>query len=251
MDSQPQESLEFDTGLWHTLCVCCFPDSKRAKYWIHSLVPRKSNGNFAKWSDGRGTKPKYTRRVQFIDQIFKTYDGMDFSVHCISSTEADISKYAQYYYEKNITTTSQEQDTKGVNNLVFTVPGVGPVRIQVLRAAKLIWIYHCLDYLKQKINLNGIIYSDWFSNDSYTTTYPALGVSFVNYLLNTTNKNAEIRISKDPGMSEADLLSDWFAGWANSSKNGKVQPYIAAKFEEVICLSQNKIDWENLTFMDF
>ena len=47
----------------------------------------------------------------------------------------------------------------------------------------------------------------------------------------------------DPDNSEADLLSDWFAGWANSSKTGSVEAEIQAEFEKVLERAPKKVDW--------
>ena len=46
-----------------------------------------------------------------------------------------------------------------------------------------------------------------------------------------------------PSTSEADLLSDWFAGWSNSSKNGTVDEDIKSKFEDVLGRNPKKVHW--------
>ncbi|RON06235.1 hypothetical protein BK658_00140 [Pseudomonas brassicacearum] len=112
-----------------------------------------------------------------------------------------------------------------------------------LRAAKLLWIYFCVKYMKEVNNLTGFIYSDWFCADVPEGEDRALGVSFVNFLLTQTGINLQLSIPHKASQSEADLLSDWFAGWSNSSKGGTGNPELSAKFDQLIERASQKIDW--------
>lgn len=243
LDSQPQEWLLHDPDLLHTLCVCCFRDAMSAREWIHRLVPRDKNGRLLKWSSNGREIRNLKRREQFIAQVIKNYNSIDLSVHCISSTEAQISQFVQVFFLQNLPNITQELDAKGRNCLVFKISEDKKIRLPVLRAAKLIWIYFCIKYMKGVNQLAGFIYSDWFSADAMVGEDKALGISMVNFLLSSTGLNLQLSIPHDPGGSEADLLSDWFAGWSNSSKGGPASPELATKFDELIERSPMKIDW--------
>jgi hypothetical protein len=243
IDSQPQEWLLNEPNFLHTLSVCCFRDAANARSWIHALVPKDKNGKFVKWSAGDSKKRVLRRRNQFIDQVNKHYNDIDFSVHCISSTEGQISLFANALFLQNLHNIRQELDAKGRNCLVFKVSDQKTISMSALRAAKLIWIYFCMKYMKEVHNLNGFVFSDWFSNDSMTGEDKALGVSTVNFLLNSTGVGLQLSIANPPASSGADLLSDWFAGWSNSSKGGSVHSEFAAKFDSLIERIPSKIDW--------
>lgn len=243
MDSQPEEWLQDDAAVLHTLCFCCFHDSASAKKWIHQLVPKNQIGVLQKWSGGARRDGNLRRRREFIEAINWHYSDIDFSVHCISATEAEISKFAQAFYWQNLNNIRQELDDKNRNCLVFKINEAKEIKIPVLRAAILIWIYYSIKYMKDENNLNGFIYSDWFSADKQTGEDKALGVAMVNFLLKRTGLELELKLPLDPASAEADLLSDWFAGWCNSSKAGTVEAEIKEEFEKVLDRSPKKIDW--------
>lgn len=243
IDSQPQEWLLNEPDLLHTLSLCCFRDGASARSWIHTLVPKDKNGNLVKWSAGGPKKRVQRRRNQFIEQVDKHYDAIDFAVHCISSTEGQISAFANALFLQNLQNIRQETDAKGRNCLVFNVSEQKTIRMPALRAAKLIWIYFCMKYMKEAHNLSGFVYSDWFSNDTDAGEDKALGVAMVNFLLNSTGVGLQLSISNSPASSEADLLSDWFAGWSNSSKSGTANSELVAKFDALVERVPRKIGW--------
>lgn len=231
MDSQPQEWLLNETNTLHTLCVCCFRDSAHARKWIHTLVPRNQHGKLLKWSSGSRKKRTEQRRSQFIDAVEQHYNDIDFRIHCISSTEGQISNFAQAFYLQNLANVSQAPDAKGKNCLVFRVEESNEIAIPVLRAAKLLWIYYCLKYMMEVHQMHGFLYSDWFACDSTNGKVQALGVSVVNFLLAATKLDLQISIAKDPKDSEADLLSDWLGGWCNFAKSTGATTNLAKRFQ--------------------
>jgi hypothetical protein len=239
LDSQPQEWLLNNPDQLHTLCFCCFKDSASARHWIHTIVPKNKNGTLLKWS----TRDAQRRRLQFAEQVEKHYERFDFVVHCISSTEHQISVFANVMYLQNLHNIRQELDRKGRNCLVFKLSEERSVIMPALRAARLIWTYFCIKYMKEVHNLSGSIYSDWFASDSMEGEVKALAVSMLNFLLTSTGIDLQLSIAKRPSDSEADLLSDWFAGWSNSSKNGMGNPTLSTKFDALIDRTPNKIDW--------
>lgn len=243
MDSQPEEWLYNDPNKLHTLSFCCFVDSASARKWIHKLVPKNQTERFLKWSSGGGQTRTRRRRIQFIDSVNRSYNDMDFTVHCVSSTEGEISNFAQAFYVQNLDNIRQELDEKNRNCLIFKISNTKEIKIPVLRAGMLIWTYYVIKYMKDVNHLNGFIYSDWFSTDQVTGENKAFGVSMVNFLLSSTGIDLQLSIPHDPANAEADLLSDWFAGWSNSSKSGNVDAEIQAAFEDAINLPGGKIDW--------
>lgn len=159
------------------------------------------------------------------------YDAIDFQIHCISSTEGQISSFAQAFYLQNLANVSQALDEAGQNCLVFRVAQDRQIAVPVLRAAKLVWIYFCLKYMKEVHKFSGFIYSDWFACDSMNGEHKALGVSMVNFLLTATNSDLQISIAKDPKQSEADILADWLVGWCNFSRSTGKDSDFAKRFE--------------------
>jgi hypothetical protein len=239
LDSQPQEWLLNNPDQLHTLCFCCFKDSASARHWIHTIVPKNKNGTLLKWS----TRDAQRRRLQFAEQVEKHYDELDFVVHCISSTEHQISLFANVMYWQNFHNIRQEPDKRGRNCLVFKITEDKIVSMPALRAAKLIWIYFCIKYMKEVHNLSGFIYSDWFACDSMDGEHKALGVAMVNFLLRSTGFDLQLSIAERPSESEADFLSDWFAGWSNSSKNGTGTKALVTRFDALTDRTPHKIDW--------
>jgi len=236
LDSQPEEWLLNDPDVLHTICFCCFPDSATAKKWVHALVPRNQNGRFVKWSGG-GRKVRNRKwRLEFIEAVNRNYDEIDFTVHCISSTEAEISQFAQMFYLQNHENITQELDERNRNCLVFKISEKQIVKFPALRVGIIIWTYYAIKYMKEVNNLNGFIYSDWFSGNQS-------GVGMVNFLLQSSGIELKLSLPINPGDSEADLLSDWFAGWSNGSKIGIVDDDIREGFEGVLEREPKKIDW--------
>ena len=245
IDSQPQESLQFKPELLHTLCICCFRDSDRAKYWIHRIIPRDRNGKLIKWSSGGRKARNQERRIRFLEQVENCYDEIDFEVHCISSNESQISLFANMFYLQNLQHINQQVDDKNRNCLVFRINENKQVSIPVLRAANLIWIYFCIKYMKEVHNIQGFIYSDWFAGDHLESEDPALAASMVNFLLSSTGIDLQLSIAQSPSSGEADLLSDWFVGLSNSAKSGLASPEITKRFENLLKREPRKIDWVN------
>jgi hypothetical protein len=200
-----------------------------------------------KWSGGgRTARRTRERRLRFIDAVESRYDQIDFGVHCISSTETDVSEFTKALYVQNLDNITQEEDQRGRNYLVFTINGEKTLRIPVLRAARLIWVFSCLKYLKDVHNMEGFIYSDWFAGDTAEGEDPAVAVGLVNFLLKSTGTDLQLSIARNPRDSEADLLSDWFAGWSNSSRSGTVDGDIAVRFDELLQRQPAKVDWVRL-----
>lgn len=242
LDSQPQEWLTGNAGELHTLCICVFLDSASAKKWIHRLVPKNKNGQFLKWSSGgRGARNRI-RRLEFISNLERDYDAIDFVAHCISSTEAQISQFTRAFYLQNISNIAQETDKKGRNCLVFKVSDTMSLRIPVLRAAKLLWIFYCLKYMKEVNNLEGFILSDWFSCDSTVGENSAEGVKTVNFLLKSAGVDLQLSLPNNPARAEAELLSDWFSGLSNGSKNGQAGLELSGRFNALVGRNPEKIN---------
>jgi hypothetical protein len=170
------------------------------------------------------------------------FSDIDFCIHCISSNEGQISNFAQAFYLQNLENISQSVDQRGKNTLVFQVAKDKQIALPVLRAAKLLWIYHCLKYMKEVRQLHGFLYSDWFACDSMSGEVKALGVSMVNFLLNATKMDLQVSIAKDPKNSEADLLSDWLSGWCNFAKGTGAGTDFARQFETLSARDSNKFD---------
>jgi hypothetical protein len=242
MDSQPQEWLLNDPNALHTLCICCFRDSAHARKWIHTLLPRNQHGKLLKWSSGSRKKRTERQRAEFIDSMERHYDDIDFRIHCISSTEGQISNFSQAFYLQNLENVSQALDAKGKNCLVFQVAKDKQIAIPVLRAAKLLWIYYCLKYTKEVHQLHGFLHSDWFACDSMSGEVKALGVSMVNFLLTATKLDLQISIAKDPKKSEADILSDWLCGWCNFARSTGRTTDLAKRFEALSNRDPSKFD---------
>ncbi len=234
MDSQPQEWLLNNPQVRHTVAFCSFGNGAHARAWIDRLVPRDQNGSFLKWSSGRGRDRARRRRLQFIERIERAVDEIDFYVQCISSCESEISECTQAFYLQNLEAISQDTDATGRNYLVFKINPTKVVKVPVLRAARLVWAWNCLKYMKEVRGLDGFIKSDWFAGDAPDGEDPGVGVSLLNFLLQQTGVGLQVSIARNPAEGEAELLSDWFAGLCNSSLNGSVDADIAKRFDALL-----------------
>jgi hypothetical protein len=222
--------------------MCVFLDSASAKKWIHRLVPKNQNDQFLKWSSGGRGVRNLNRRLKFLSNVERDYDTIDFAVHCISSTEGQISQFTQAFYLQNLSNITQKRDNKGRNCLIFKISDTTVLQVPVLRAAKLVWIFYCLKYMKDVNKLEGFILSDWFSCDSTTGGNKAEGIKTVNFLLSSSGIGLQLSIPHDPRRDEAELLSDWFSGLCNSSKSGAVDEAIAGRFKALTEREPTKLD---------
>lgn len=91
LDAQPQEWMEGDQHIYHTVAACHFNNLEHVEYWINKLVPKNRNGEFVKWSGGRR---KEQTRSQFIENCIKYSKDIDFKVNCISTKEGKMSWFA-------------------------------------------------------------------------------------------------------------------------------------------------------------
>jgi hypothetical protein len=152
--------------------------------------------------------------------------------------------FAQVLYLQNPDVVGQEViDNR--NHMTFRLDdGTTIRRIPVLRAARLIWIYFCLKYLREVHRLNGFIYSDWLAGDTQHGDESAAAVRFVNLLLQGGQIGLQVSIARDPRNTEADLLSDWFAWWCNGSLSSTIDQDLACRFDQLLDRTNPKIYWE-------
>jgi len=243
MDSQPQEWLNNNPNQIHTLCVCSFVNRDSTVFWTNELVPKNKNGIPFKWSCKSGSKRNLKIRSYFIERVKSAKSRINFKVHCISSSESQISNFANYFYLQNIKQIKQENDEKGRNCLVFNMGDRSPIKMPALRAANLIWIVFCIKYLKEQEGLSGFILSDWFCNDNMESEDPAVGVSIVNYFLKCLKIDLQISITKLGTVTYDDILSDWFSGWCNTVKSKVACKYQVEEFEKLEDEDPKIIDW--------
>ena len=53
LDTQPQEWMEGDEKVFHTVAACHFENIEHIEHWINKLIPRNQSGNLVKWSGGK------------------------------------------------------------------------------------------------------------------------------------------------------------------------------------------------------
>ena len=56
LDAQPQEWMEGDENVFHTIAACHFQNQAHIDHWIKKLIPKNKDGKFVKWSGGRRTR---------------------------------------------------------------------------------------------------------------------------------------------------------------------------------------------------
>jgi hypothetical protein len=217
LDAQPQEWMEGDKSVFHTIAACSFESVEHIEHWIHKLVPRNKNGEFVKWSGGRR---KGETRDDFIDKCLRYSSEIDFRVNCVSTSEGEMSWFAWAFYMQNQRHVSQRPDAKGRNCLVFNISTDRELNFPVLRAGYLIWYHHVIRYLAESQNIKGKLLSDNFANDQEGPGEgKALAVSFVNFLLTQSKSDLQVSLPITERYRVCDRLSDYFCGWVNSVRS--------------------------------
>lgn len=213
LDTQPQEWMEGDENIFHTVAACHFQSIEHIEHWINKLIPRNQNGSFIKWAGGRR---KDQSRDQFIDNCTRHSNEIDFKVNCVSTNESEMSWFAWAFYMQNQRLVTQRLDNKNRNCLVFQISGNKEIVFPVLRAGYLIWYHHVIRYLAEFQKINGMFLSDNFACDEEGK---ALGVSFVNYLMFQSKCEIRVSLPTNDRFRECDRLSDYFCGWVNSIRS--------------------------------
>src|SRR5258708_8817953 len=217
LDAQPQEWMEGDEGVFHTVAACHFENLEHIEYWIRKLVPRNQHGDFVKWSGGRR---KNKTRDQFVDNCLKYVSEIDFRVNCVSSSEGEMSWFAWAFYMQNQRHVTQRLDEKNRNCLVFKISTEKNLQFPVLRAGYLIWYHHVIRYLTESQSIRGKFISDNFASDEEGRgDGKALGVSFVNFLLTQSKSDIQVSLATAERYRACDRLSDYFCGWVNSVRS--------------------------------
>ena len=231
LDAKPQEWMEGDSDVLHTVAACHFNNLEHAEYWINQLVPRNQNGELVKWAGGRR---KDNTRDSFIDNCLNNADKLDFQINCVSSSEGEMSWFAWAFYFQNKTLVSQRTDSKNRNCLVFSGIGDSELSFPVLRAGYLIWYNHVIRYLTEFKKITGKFLSDNFCNDEVGPGEgKALGVAFVNYLLKQAPNQPQISLPVTNRFRQCDLISDYFCGWINSVRSGSATSEQEGKLNEL------------------
>jgi len=216
LDANPQEWMQGDKKVIHTVSACHFESIAHAEHWINLLIPKDSNGKLVKWSGGRR---KDTTRRKFIENCLKNKSDIDFTINSISTTEGEMSWFAWALYFQNQSLVSQRMDNKKRNCLVFKGLNGREFSFPVLRAGYLIWYQHVIRYLVEFKNINGKFLSDNFCADEIGPgDGKALSVAFVNYLLNLSVNKPQVSLPTNDRFSRLDAISDYMCGWVSSVK---------------------------------
>jgi len=240
LDAQPQEWMEGDEKVFHTVAACHFQNLEHIEYWIHKLVPKNKNGEFVKWSGGRRIEKT---RDQFIDNCLTQANQIDFQVNCVSTNEGEMSWFAWAFYMQNQRHISQHRDARGRNCLAFKISPKRSLHFPVLRAGYLIWYHHVIRYLGESLNISGKFLSDNFANDERGPGEgKALAVSFVNFLLTQAGSQLQISLPTIERFKACDRLSDYFCGWVNSVRANTATELHAEKLLELENHSKKFID---------
>lgn len=244
LDAQPQEWMEGDENVFHTVAACHFQNIEHIEHWINKLIPRNQNGSFVKWAGGRR---KDQTRDHFIDNCLKYSSEIDFQVNCVSTIEGNMSWFAWAFYMQHQRLVTQRHDAKNRNCLVFQISNEKDISFPVLRAGYLIWYHHVVRYLSEFKNIRGKLLSDNFACDEEGPgDGKAVGVSFVNFLLKQSGSDLQISLPKTGRYRECDRLSDYFCGWVNSVRYKTATASHARKLAELETHSKRFI--ENVVF---
>jgi hypothetical protein len=231
LDAKPQEWMQGDATVLHTVSACSFASPEHAEHWIDALIPRNRNGEPVKWAGGRR---KDQARDAFIAACIKYAGELDFNITCVSSSEGEMSWFAWAFYFPNRHLITQKTDQKGRNCLHFKVNDGESIYFPVLRAGYLIWYHQVIRYLVDGKGICGKFLSDNFSNDEVGPgAGKARGVAFVNWLLNMRDPRPQISLPTNNRFRRMDLLSDHFCGLANTIWSGTATEAQAAGFKEL------------------
>lgn len=244
LDAKPQEWMQGDQSVLHTVAACHFASPEHAEHWINLLVPKNRNGEFLKWAGGRR---KDATRSAFLSGCVDHASEFDFSVTCVSSHEDEMSWFAWAFYYPNRHLITQEPDAKGRNCLKFELGNGESIKFPVLRAGYLIWYHSVVRYLSDGKGIHGKFLSDNFCTDEIGPgPRKAIGVAFVNWLLNMRDPKPQISLPTNDRFCRLDLLSDHFCGLANTVWSGTATEKQAKDFNE---LEESRPDFiENVRF---
>nr|WP_143838021.1 hypothetical protein [Nitrospira cf. moscoviensis SBR1015] len=231
LDAKPQEWMQGDPHVLHTVAACHFTSPEHAEHWINLLVPKNRNGKFVKWAGGRR---KDETRDAFLAACVEQASKFDFSVTCVSSYENEMSWFAWAFYYQNQHLITQGPDAKGRNCLKFELGNEKSIEFPVLRAGYLIWYSNVVRYLSDSKRINGRFLSDNFCNDEVGPgAGKARGVGFVNYLLSMRDPKPQISLPTNDRFFQLDLLSDHFCGFANTVWSGVATDQQTADFNKL------------------
>jgi len=243
LDAQPQEWMEGNKNVIHTVAACHFQSIKHIEHWINKLVPRNQNGSFVKWAGGR--RRSKTRDL-FIDGCLKYSNEIDFQVNCVSTNEGEMSWFAWAFYMQNRRLVTQRLDAKNRNCLAFGIGNEKDISFPVLRAGYLIWYHFVVRYLSEFQNISGKLLSDNLASDEEGPgDRKALGVSFVNFLLKESDSDLHIDLPIIDRYRECDRLSDYFCGWVNSVRS---KPTVSAHEQKLAELETHSKWIENVIY---
>ena len=162
LDAKPQEWMQGDPAVLHTVAACHFASPEHAEHWIDALIPKNRNGQFVKWAGGRR---KDETRNAFLAACIDHAHELDFSITCVSSSEGEMSWFAWAFYFPNRHLIIQRTDAKERNCLIFQLGNGESIGFPVLRAGYLIWYHNVIRYLSDGKGLRGKFLSDNFCND--------------------------------------------------------------------------------------
>ena len=158
-----------------------------------------------------------------------------------------MSWFAWAFYAQNRRHVIQRFDAKNRNCLVFQINIEKVMSFPVLRAGYLIWYHHVVRYLAESQNIKGKLISDNFACDQAGPgDGKALGVSFVNFLLNQSKSDLQISLPITERYKACDRLSDYFCGWVNSVRSKTATESHERKLAELEAHSKEFI--ENVIF---
>jgi len=244
--------MEGDATVFHTVAACTFDSVEHIEHWIHKLVPRNRNGEFVKWSGGRR---KRETRHEFVNNLLKHLNAIDFRVDCVSTSEGEMSWFAWAFYMQNRDHVSQRLDSKGKNSLAFQVTAERQLQFPVRRAGYLIWYHHVVRYLAEVQGIKGKLLSDNFANDEEGPGEgKAKAVSFVNFLLAQSKSDLQVSLPISDRYRSCDRLSDYFCGWVNAVRWGTASEIQVQGLAKVEADPRKRIDnvifATNLTVVD-
>lgn len=214
LDAKPNEWMAGDAAIVHTVTACTFESIDHAQHCIDAIVPKNRAGKYLKWSEGRR---KERTRAQFVENCLANVSQLKFKINSVSSSEGNMSWFAWAFYMQNLSLIKQQTDLKGRNCLVFSGIRRDGIAFPVLRAGYLIWYHHVIRYLVEAKGLSGKFLSDNFCADEEGK---AIGVGFVNFLLQAVSGHAPISLPLNDRFRALDVLSDNICGWVNDVRIG-------------------------------
>ena len=113
LDAKPQEWMQGDPAVLHTVAACHFKSPEHAEHWINALMCSEKQEWRLREVGWRAAKGRHSFGNAFIAACVAHAHELDLSLTCVSSSEGKMSWFAWAFYFPNRHLIAQRTDAKG------------------------------------------------------------------------------------------------------------------------------------------